>query len=217
MPSAREIEAKFLLKSEAARTRLARLQQLGAFRLLSKKGERQRNRYLDTQDHQLRKKRAALKLRQVGRRAELTFKSEVGYRRGVSERVEVTVPIRKVQLPVLLKDKLKAKPIRYARDLVGSKKLALVLTLLTDRQKLLFGLGRQRIELDLDQVTVMCGTKKVGTHWEAELERMSASASAYRKVLTALQRQLGRGVKPFRLSKYEMGYRLLRAHRKHAG
>ena len=54
MPSAREIEAKFLLKSEAARTRLARLQQLGAFRLLSKKGERQRNRYLDTQDHQLR-------------------------------------------------------------------------------------------------------------------------------------------------------------------
>ncbi len=217
MPNTREIEAKFLLQGEAARTHLARLQQLGTFRLLSKKRERQRNRYLDTQDHQLRKKRAALKLREVDRRAELTFKSEVGYRRGVSERVEVTVPIRKAQLPILLKDKLKAKPIRCARDLIGSKKLAPVLTLLTNRRKLLFGSGRQRIELDLDRVTVMRGNRKASTHWEAELEQINAPAAAYRRTLTALQRQLGRGVKPFRLSKYEMGYRLLKAYRKHAG
>ena len=102
LQSEKEVEAKFLVKGEALLAEASALTSLGPFCLSSRKREKQRNTYLDTPGLRLRKARGALKLRQVGRRAEVTFKRELKYRQGVSERVEVTVPLRKGQIPLLL-------------------------------------------------------------------------------------------------------------------
>ena len=146
--SGKEREAKFILKNPAAARRVGQIRQLGPFHLRRRFRQRQTNVYLDTVDFRLRKVRAALKLRKVGQHvegtsqkwrvvrpplAEATFKSELAFRKGVSERVEVTVPVKARDLSRVLKGTLDCKPVRRARRIVGDRPLLPVLTLRTDR------------------------------------------------------------------------------------
>ena len=190
----REVEAKFLVKNPAVLSRLARLRSLGSFRRISSRPERQENRYLDTQDLRLRQARAILKTRRVGAKTEMTFKREISYRRGVSERIEVTGP----------------EAVLRARKIVGSRPLQEILNLRTFRRRLLFACGKDKIELDLDQVDVLQGGRKIARHWEAELENRAAGEERFREALAELKRSFRGDLRPSRVPKVEIGLRLLR-------
>lgn len=194
----REIEAKFLVRDPTLFRTLGRIQTLGPFHLSRRRRELQRNTYLDTADFKLKKHRAALKVRQVGAKAEVTFKQEKGYRRGVSERVEVSTALPKRQVGRLLQ---------------GGGALQAVLTLSTGRTRLFFRLGPEEIELDLDRVGVLQRGRVIATHLEVELENRNASPSAYRAALEALKARYPGKLEPSRLSKYALGLRALRRSR----
>jgi inorganic triphosphatase YgiF len=202
-----EIEAKFLVQDPVLLEEVARITALGPFRRIRTFRQRQRNTYLDTPDLLLKRAKAVLKLRQVaaarggrtrpggalGRRAELTFKSEVGHDREISRRLELTVPI----------------PIRHARSLIGFQPLKRLFTLHTDRRRMIFAFGKQRIELDLDRVTVRKGRRIAGRRYEVEVENLSASPTLYRQALTVLRRTFGRRLRPSRIWKGEYAWEIL--------
>ena len=92
-PPRLEVEAKFIVRSPAVHEAAARLKRVGPFRVIRASRERQRNTYFDTADQRLKRSRSILKMREVGSKAEVTFKREILYRRGVSKRVEMTIPL----------------------------------------------------------------------------------------------------------------------------
>jgi len=190
----KEVEAKFLARSPAVFRKIARLRSLGRFRRKSSRLERQENRYLDTQDLRLRQARAVLKLRRVGKKTERTFKRELSHRGGVSERIEVTGP------DALLR----------ARKIVGSRPLQEILNLRTLRRRLSFISGKQEIELDLDQVDVLRGGRRIGRHWEVELENRAAGEEHFREALAELKRSFRGELRSSRVPKVEIGLRLLK-------
>ena len=201
----REVEAKFIVKSPSVLRPLCGLRRLGSFRRLSSRRERQRNTYWDTAGLRMRRGKAALKVRQVGGRRELSFKREIRRRGGVSERIELTAPMKGAarRLP-------ETEPLRRARKMAGSRDLQPVLTLLTDRRRQLLGRGKERIEVDIDRVTVRKPGAGLGGHTEIELENVSASPEAFREALAEFRRRFGKSVAPSRFSKYELGLRRLR-------
>lgn len=190
----REVEAKLLVRNLAVLSRLARLRFLGPFLRISSDPERQENRYLDTKDLRLRKARAVLKIRRVGGKTEITFKRELSHCGGVSERIEVTGP----------------EAVLRARKIVGSRSLQEILNLCTFRRRLLFACGKDKIELDLDQVDVFQGGRKIARHWEAELENRSAGEERFREALAELKRSFRGELRSSRVPKVEIGLRLLR-------
>ena len=225
---ARETEAKFLVKDPSVCRTLKRLTTLGPFRLHRKRREVQTNVYWDTPDLRLRRARAALKLRTIGSRGELTFKREVSYRGGVSERIEVTVAVapRRVRG---LNPRLDLEPVRRARQITGRRPWERVLTLKTVRDKRIFTDANGKIELDIDRVSVLQGRsfdpvrpeqgrrtnvaqnrRLVVTYDEVELENLDAPEAAFRRALAQLRRRFAGGLRPSRLSKYEIGLRLRR-------
>ena len=70
----KETEAKFLVENPSVQRRIASLHSLGSFRLIRRQSERQQNIYWDTPDLRLRRAQAALKVRRVGSRAEMTVR-----------------------------------------------------------------------------------------------------------------------------------------------
>lgn len=197
--SQHETEAKFKVGAESTLALAARLRQLGPFRRVQSVRERQWNQYWDTPDLRLRWARAVLKVRRVGRRTETTFKRQIGYQDGVSERIEITsrrAPFR--------------EPIRQARRIAGARLLQEVVTMQTDRRRRIFTCGRERIELDLDRVRVLKDGRLRGMHRELELENLSAGAARFREALADLRRQLRGRIRISRVPKYETALRLLK-------
>lgn len=190
----REVEAKFLVRDPAVLGKLGKLKELGLFRLKSRSLERQENRYLDTQDLRLRQARAILKTRQVGAKTETTFKREISHRGGVSERIEVTGP----------------EAVLRARKIAGSRPLREILNLHTFRCRLLFARGKDKIELDLDQVDVLRGGRKIARYWEVELENRSIGEKHFQEALTKLRHSFRGELRSSRLPKVEIGLRLLK-------
>ena len=212
-----EIEAKFLIRSPSIHRRLAAIRTLGPFRLIRWGREVQDNRYWDSRGLCLRRCRAALKTRQVGGRAEITFKREIAYQRGISRRIELTVPARPDRIEALMRGIKYCVPVFRARRIVGSRALKQVLWLRTFRRKLLFGRGRQRVELDLDRVEIRKDGERIGTHLEVELENRGASEGSFQEALTALQRRFGKGLRLSRVPKYELGLRFLKKQEQNKG
>ena len=194
----KEVEAKFLARDPGIFRALGRLKTLGRFRLLRAALERQENRYLDTEDLRLRQARAVLKLRRTGSKREVTFKREIGYRAGVSERIEVSGP----------------QALLRARKITGSRPFKEILNLRTRRRSLIFAAGRERIELDLDRVEVRRASGGTARYAEAELENLSASEIHFREALTELKHLFPKGLRPSRLPKVEIGLRLLKGKTK---
>lgn len=194
---------------------------LGRFSREGSRRERQINRYWDTEDLRLRRANAALKTRQVGRRAEMTFKRELRYRAGVSERIEITVPIPPVrpaahrgQVQRFLKREPFIEPVRRARKWIGRRVLEEVLCLRTDRRAIRFAAGGERLELALDQVAVLKAGRIVGSFREVEMENVSAQQRSFREALRDLRRRLGPGARISRTPKYAVGLRLLQLKRR---
>ena len=208
-----ETEAKFLVESSAVWRRLARVEGIGPLRRVGSWTERQRNTYFDTADLRLHRAHAALKLRRVGSRAELTFKRELSYRAGVSQRVEITVPMKTRSLPFAsLRVGMTCVPVRRARGIVGARPLGEVLTLWTLRRRFLFGQRsvKGRLELALDQVSVVKGGRALARHREVELENRGLPEDRYRRAVGDF-RALFRGrLRPCRRSKYELGLQALK-------
>lgn len=211
MAQPREVEAKFLVARPSVLEALGWLRLLGPLRRSGRSSvERQENRYWDTADFRLRRARSVLKSRRVGRRTEVTFKREVAYRRGVSERVEVTVPAGAKRPAQFLASNRPAGPVQLARKIAGTRPLREVLALRTVRRKLLFGSGKKKVELDLDRVTVLRGRRRIAVHLEVELENQGASDADFRRALKDLRRGFRGRIHPSRVSKYERGLRLLK-------
>ena len=190
----KEVEAKFLPRSPAVLKKVEKLTALGRFRLKSRRVELQGNQYLDTEDLRLRQARAVLKVRRAGGKSEVTFKRELSYRAGVSERIEVTGP----------------EALRRARKITGSRPLKEILNLRTRRRSLIFAGGREKIELDLDQVSVFRNGRAIARYEEVELENHSAAEENFREALVGLKRSFRRELCPSRLPKVERGLRLLK-------
>ena len=201
----KEVEAKFLVRDPAILSKLARLRSLARFRRTSSRLELQENRYLDTKDLRLRQARAVLKMRRTGGKAEVTFKREISYRNGVSERVEVTspLPLGTRHVPGTV------EPVRRARKIVGSRPLKEILNLRTRRRSLIFERGREKVELDLDQVEVRSGGKTAARYSEVELENLTAAEGTFRELLAGFKRAWA-GLRPCRIPKVELGLRLLK-------
>lgn len=211
----KETEAKFLVESPAAWGRIGSLRGIGALKRVGSARERQRNVYWDTSDFRLRRAHAALKLRQVGSRAELTFKRELAYVGGVSQRIEITVPVRARELQRLLSDPRANAAVRCARKIVGARPLREVLTLRTLRRKALFAparatKARRCLELAQDQVCVERGAGVLSTHREVELENRGLPESLFRQAVAGFRREFAGGVRLCRKSKYELGLAVLR-------
>ena len=204
----KEVEAKFIVRRPAFLQILSRLQALGGFSVVSRSRERQRNIYWDTADLRLRRAGTALKLRVVGRRAELTLKRSLGYHQGVEERLEVTAPIRSANPRVLSGRQRNIAPLRLANSVVGHRPLQPLFTLWTDRRRILLARNAQRVEIDIDRVTYRRG-KTHASRLEVEIENLNASASAFRRVLEEFRRRFKSSVRASRVSKYEFGFSLV--------
>ena len=207
--SHREVEAKFIVRGGALHDAVAALKSLGEFRVMSRRRERQRNAYFDTDDLALKKAHSVLKLRLTDRGQEVTFKRQMRYRRGVSNRWELTMPIRKSQVSRFLQEPLDIEPVRRARAAAGRKPLKKQFTLFTDRRITVLGVGGQRVELDVDQVAVHLGRRRL-EHREVELENLTASPRTFRRAITLLRRRFGARLRPSRVWKAEYGYRISR-------
>lgn len=194
----REVEAKFIVRDPAIFDMLENLKELGPFRLAGRSIENQINRYLDTEDMRLRQARAILKTRRVGGKLDMTFKRELSYRGGVSDRIEVKSP--ELALP-------------RARKIIGSRSLKEILVLRTRRRKLIFASGNHRVELALDQVAVRRGGKTAARFEEVELENLSAPEADFQELLRRLRRLAGKALRASRVPKVEMGLRLLKRGR----
>lgn len=208
----REVEAKFLVRSPAVLRVLEGLKELGGFRRKGLRREQQVNTYWDTEGLRILHGRAALKARQVGARCEITFKREIGYRGGVSERIEITerVPLR--DLPRVLEGERACEPVHWARKIIGRfRPLREVLKLATDRRVAVFGKGKERIEMDIDRVTVLRGERSAGRYAEVEMENTGASPARYAAALADLQRRFRGSLRLSRLPKYEIGLAMLRS------
>ena len=208
-----ERETKFLVHGESVFRRILKISALGPFRRTRRVRQRQWNQYWDTPDLRLKRGRAALKVRRVRARAEVIFKREIAFHTGVSERVEKSARLR-VEGHHALRRALAREPfiepVRQARRIIGSRPLEPVLTLRTDRQRLFFTCGRERMELDLDGVRVLRGRKIVGRYEEVELENLSSSAGKFRLARVAFEERFAGEVSFSRLPKYEIGLRFLR-------
>lgn len=194
----REVEAKFLVRDPAVLGKLEKLKELGLFRLKSRSLEEQDNRYLDTEDLRLRQARAILKTRRVGGKLDMTFKRELSYRNGVSDRIEVKSP---------------GAALPQARKIIGSRPLKEILALRTRRRKLIFARGKDRVELALDQVAVRRAGKTTARFDEVELENLSAPEADFQKLLSRLRRLAGKALRASRIPKVEIGLRLLKQGR----
>lgn len=206
-----EEEARFLVEDPAVHQALAGLRSLDGFRVVKRHREQQRNSYLDTEDWRLRRARSVLKLRQVGKHAEVTFKRSFGYRHGVAKRLEVTTLIRPGQTRLLRQGRLDIEPVRRARAVAGERPFRPLLTLWTDRRSLILAFQRHRIELDIDRVTWRKGRRILAARLELEVENLNATPAVFNRVLLALRRQFGTRLRPTRVSKFEFGLRLVLA------
>ncbi len=211
-----EQEARFLVSDPDLHRALAHLETVGRFRLVSRRRERQRNTYFDTAQLHLRRGGSVLKLRQVGRSREVIFKHAVGYHRGVATHLEVAVPVTLAQRQQLPNGRLRAEPLQRARRLAGAAPLRALLTIATDRRRHCFAQGRQRVELDIDRVTLRQGSRVVAQRFEVELENLTASSAAFHAALQALRRQFGRALRPSAVSKFEFALAALTAARRDA-
>ena len=198
----REVEAKFLPRGPGVLREIEKLKTLGRFRLKNRRLEMQENRYLDTKDLRLRQARAVLKVRRAGGKSEITFKRELSYRGGISERIEVTAPISSRGSEGL-------EPVRRARRITGPRPLSEFLNLRTRRRRHIFAAGREKVEVDLDQVEVLRDGKRAGRYSEIELENRTASEKNFRALLTEWKRLFRGKVRISRLPKVELGLRLL--------
>ncbi len=222
--TSKETEAKFLVQDSSLWWILASLTSLGPFRFFQEKREDQVNVYWDTPDGRLKKAHAALKLRTIGPHRELIFKREIAYRGGVSQRLEITCPIRgrtsrgltfavsargsrtrRLGAPAL-----DLEPVRRARQITGTRPWVRVLTLKTLRRKRIFAYQGKRIEMDLDHVSVLQDNRRRAAYQEVELEKLDAPEPAFHWALADLRRRFGGSLKASRLSKYEIGQRLSR-------
>lgn len=211
----KEVEIKFSVENPAVLEKAEKLFSLGRFRRIGSSRERQINRYWDTVDQRLHRARAILKLRQVGRRAEWTFKRELGYRAGISERIEISArassSLRTIRR--MLDREPFAEPVRRARQLIGRRPLQEILCLRTDRRIRRFATGRARLELALDRVGVLRSGRVAGSFQEIELENENASGPLYQEAVRDLRQRLGKQVRVSRTPKYVKGLRLLQWRR----
>jgi inorganic triphosphatase YgiF len=214
-----EVEAKFFLKNPLALRSLGRIKTLGPFHLMESRHEDQINVYWDTADLTLKRVRAALKLRRIGSSACVTFKQHKSQRHGVFHREEITYHLKPNPLGWLDPGgilRLNCPPIRLARAIAGSKPFEEVLTLKTKRHRRLFAIalrdgrldGSERIEVDLDRVSVWVDGHRVACFDEIEVENLSAGPQAFYQALEALRQRFGPVLQLKRHSKYETGLRL---------
>jgi inorganic triphosphatase YgiF len=91
--AAMEIEAKLLVPNAASARAIARLPQIGEFRLQARSEARLHSVYVDTEDFSLAKSGVALRLRRQSGRWEATAKYTGVVSKGVHERQELNVPL----------------------------------------------------------------------------------------------------------------------------
>lgn len=209
-----EEEARFVVGSASAHQAVARLRELDSFHLVSRRRERQQNTYVDTADFRLLRARSVLKIRMVGRRAEVTLKRSLGYRQGIVRRREVTSGIRPAQLPRVLDGSTRITPVRLARAATGAVPLQRLFTLFTDRRILVFASGRARVEVDVDHVTFRRHGRVVARRYEVEVENLNAPPAVFRKAVAALRKTFGDSLWPTRVSKFEYGLGLAMRQRR---
>lgn len=173
--------------------------------------QKQVNLYWDTPDRQLRRARVALRVRVVGRRAQMTFKKEQRYQAGISHRTEVTVavPASEFKKNSFLPSRLFHQVLGRMRSGLGSGPLEKVLELRTHRRIRRFAWGRFRVELALDRVGVFRAGRKVGSFCEIELENLNAREDLFQAVVQNFRRRLGKEIRLSRIPKVERGLRLL--------
>jgi inorganic triphosphatase YgiF len=93
-PIPAELEAKLLAPGESTLRAVARLAEIGAYRVTLRDTVRLHSLYLDTAELALTRQGIALRLRRCGRRWEATVKWEGRSEREIHERPELTVPLR---------------------------------------------------------------------------------------------------------------------------
>ncbi len=206
-----ETEVKFVFTDPSAWARLCRLTTLGPLRRTRQARELQKNIYWDTPDRQLFRKKAVLKLRLVrGGRSELTFKKESSRQGSISNRIEVTVPVRMIPLGAVMPAAwLELEPVQRARALVPSTKWVPVLTMETDRIRIFFSGGRPVLEMDLDSVRVARGGRVALKHRELELENIALPPQQFSEIVAAFKKEWAKKLKTSRFSKQQIAFQLL--------
>ena len=206
-----ERELRFLVNNPAVHRSVARLTCVGSFTVVKRHRERQRNTYFDTTDRRLWRAKSVLKLRETRAMREVTFKKALGYRDGVASRLEVTSRLRPAQRVRIGEGTPSLEPVRRAQRVIGTSRLHPLFTVVTDRTTLMLAKNRQRVELDVDRVAVTRSTRVVARRLEIEVENLTASPAVFRSAIEALRRRYGGHVRVSGVSKFEFGWRAVRA------
>jgi inorganic triphosphatase YgiF len=207
--SHQEVEAK-LLATEGQLRVIARLRQIGAYRLRPRDIARLHSVYVDTADLTLARHGIALRLRRHGGRWELTAKWAGRVAGLVHQRPEATVPLsRPPRFPFQLGDGLQPR----LENLVAHRPLRPILITQIHRRRidvLPSARGTQPVaELALDRVRLRAPQRRqvVGAYCEIEIERLAGTRRDVTRLAQALQQRFD--LAPSAASKFARGLALL--------
>lgn len=211
----REIEAKFEV-DEAGRQALLALEQLGAYRVRSRRQRRQDDLYFDTADAALRRAGSTLRVRRLPDGAVVTFKGKREPSSGagggdahLASRAEDEVPIAPelaegVSATAALPDAIDVSPVRRARAIVGDTELQPTARLLNERVVIeLAHPEGHKLELAVDRVAgTRLADQRMVEFDEVELESKGADRALLLEAQRALQERVP-GLRPSHTTKLE--------------
>lgn len=223
-----EVEAKLLVPRAADLRAIARLTEVGTYRLRSQRPQRLHTRYFDTRDLALARHGIALRLRRCGRRWELTAKWEGSIEGVLHRRPEYTIALRRApETPFRLTDPhlhtelaaiLAGRPLGVV--LVSDIARQTMLLLAgdgTDRDDDAPSAGSTLAELALDRVHLHGEGGTAGRHeryCELEIEQRSGSTDDIEAVVTSLRERFS--LQPSTETKFSRGLALTLGFRRTA-
>jgi inorganic triphosphatase YgiF len=212
-----EVEAKLLVPRAADLPALARLTEVGPWRLVPRGTARLHTRYLDTTDFALARHGVALRVRRHGRRWELTAKWQGSVDGVIHRRPELTVPLQEAPCsPFRLTDPALAVPLAA---LVAGRPLRVVL--ISDIQRRLLDLVAPGAaaeegalaEIALDRVHLH-GEEAGGPeqrYCEIEIEQRAGDVADLERVVALLRERFE--LVPSAETKFSLGMQLLHRFR----
>ena len=207
-----EVEAKFLVSSEAILRNVASITHLGIFNLKKRRGARLRTTYLDTDQLSLAHHRVALRVRCARRAWELTAKWSGKSQGAIHSRPEMTIPLSgEPKFPLMLPE---GEIQQQVFALVAGRALhpimmSDVFRSIVDVEKEESDGPRVIAEIALDRVRI-CDPGGAGLerrYFEVEIEQRDGSLAELRSIVRLLEKEFP--LKTSKDSKFSAGLKLL--------
>ncbi len=172
-----EIEVKFTVPSDAIFKEIELQEKIEGFKILNKKTINIENSYLDTENQDLKKNKALLRIRRGDDKIIVAFKRKIEQEGNLFIRDEIEKKISQKDLDKI--QDLKIEPVKKVKEIIGNETLReqpdknrnkrTVLNLARDKQ------GPIEIEMALNRVTFLKNDQKSMPFYEIEIESKGIS------------------------------------------